>query len=166
MVVSALLCLAGVALAGPLRVEQKSAQVRSHPSFLSPVVGTLTYGQTAEGLSAQGDWQQVRTPSGTTGWVPRSAVVAGTGALKTSRGGQWDIGAQLSTGAPVNTGTSADEMALAGKGFGRDTEAQYRAAHAGLDYRWVDKMEKAQVPRPELVRFVQVGDLAQPGGAK
>jgi hypothetical protein len=57
-------------------------------------------------------------------------------------------------------------MALAGKGFGRDVEAQFRAAHAGLDFSWVDRMEKAQVPRPEIVRFVQAGGLAQPGGAK
>jgi uncharacterized protein YgiM (DUF1202 family) len=155
-----LLCLAGAALAGTLRVEQKTAQVRGNPSFLSPVVGTLTQGQAVEGLRSQGDWQQVRTPSGTTGWVPNSAVVASTGALQTHSG------AAMNTGAQVNTGASASEMALAGKGFGASTEAQFRSAHPNLDFAWVDRMEKAQVPRSELQRFAQAGGLTAPGGAK
>ncbi len=155
-----LLCLAGAALAAPLRVEQKNAQMRGNPSFLSPVVGTLTQGQTVEGLNAQGDWQQVRTPSGTTGWVPRSAVIASAGALKSSSG------AKVNTGAQVNTGASASEMALAGKGFGASTEAEFRRANPNLDFAWVDRMERAQVPRSELQRFAQAGGLTPPGGTK
>lgn len=154
LAVLCVLCLAGTALAVPMRVEQQSAQVRGTPSFLGQVVATLTYGQTVEGLTAQGDWQQVRTPAGTTGWVPRSALAAGTRVAKS--GG----------GANVNTGASADEMALAGKGFGANTEAEFRSAHPNLDFTWVDRMEKAQVPRPELQRFAQAGGLTQPGGAK
>jgi len=147
------LCLASPALAVQMRVQVQSAQVRSTPSFLGPVIATLANGQTVEALSAQGTWQQVRTTAGATGWLHTSA-------LTTRRIG-------VSTGGPnVDTGASADEMALAGKGFGRDVEAQFRAAHAGLDFSWVDRMEKAQVPRPEIVRFVQAGGLAQPGGAK
>jgi SH3-like domain-containing protein len=147
------LCLANSALAVPMRVQVQSAQVRGTPSFLSQVIATVTYGQTVEALVAQGAWQQVRTTSGSTGWMP-------TAALTTRRTG-------TSTGGPnVDTGASADEMTLAGKGFGADVEAQFRAAHAGLDYTWVDKMGRFNVPRPDLLRFVQAGGLKQPGGAK
>jgi hypothetical protein len=147
------LCLANSALAVPMRVQVQSAQVRGTPSFLGQVIATVTYGQTVETLVAQGPWQQVRTTAGSTGWMPMSAL--------TTR----QIG--MSTGGPnVDTGASADEMTLAGKGFGPDVEAQFRATHAGLDYTWVDKMGRFNVPRQEILRFVQAGGLKQPGGAK
>ena len=147
------LCLASPALAVPLSVQAQSAQVRSAPSFLGPVVATVTQGQTVEALAVQGTWQQVRTATGATGWIPGSALAS----PRMSR----------STGGPnVDTGASASEMALAGKGFGPEVEAQFRASHAGLDYAWVDKMGRFNVPRPEILRFVQAGGLRQPGGVK
>jgi SH3-like domain-containing protein len=147
------LCLASSALAVPVRVQAQSAQIRSTPSFLGPVVDTVTLGQTVEALAVQGTWQQVRTTTGATGWIPGSAL--GTPRMTKSTGG-----------ANVDTGASASEMALAGKGFGPEVEAQFRAAHAGLDYSWVDKMGRFNVPRPEILRFVQAGGLKQPGGVK
>jgi uncharacterized protein YgiM (DUF1202 family) len=147
------LCLAAPALAVPMRVQTQSAQVRSAPSFLAPVVGTVAQGQTVEALAVQGTWQQVRTPTGANGWIPGSALASPRMTRSTG-------------GANVDTGASASEMALAGKGFGPEVEAQFRAAHAGLDYSWVDKMGRFNVPRPEILRFVQAGGLKQPGGVK
>ena len=152
--VVAALCMAGAALAVPLHVEQQSAQVRGTPSALAQVVTTLTYGQTVEGLATQGDWQQVRTPAGATGWVQRSALAANQPRLSGSGG------------ASVKTGASAKEMALAGKGFGKAVEVQFRADHPGLDFSWVDRMERTRVPSSELQRFAKAGGLPGPGGVQ
>jgi uncharacterized protein YgiM (DUF1202 family) len=147
------LCLASPARAVPLSVQAQSAQVRSTPSFLAPVVATVSQGQTVEALAVQGTWQQVRTTAGTTGWIPGAALAS----PRMSK----------STGGPnVDAGASASEMALAGKGFGPEVEAQFRATHAGLDYSWVDKMGRFTVPPPEILGFIRTGGLKQPGGVK
>ena len=148
-----LLCLATAALAVPMRVQVQSAQVRATPSQLGQVVATVTNGQTVETLADQGAWQQVRTTAGVTGWMPTSTLTPRQTRMSTG-------------GANANTGASADEMALAGKGFGPEVEAQFRAANPALDFTWVDKMGRFTVPRPEILRFVEVGGLKQPGGAK
>ena len=143
----------GVAHAATMNVQVQAGQVRGTPSFLGNVVATLGYGQPVEVVGTQGAWHQVRTADGKSGWMHDSALTSKR------------IAAQ-SGGANARTGASGDEMALAGKGFNSDVEAQFRAAHAEADFTWVDKMATLKASSAEIARFVQSGGLAQPGGAK
>lgn len=147
------LALAGTALAETLRVQVQSGQVRGTPSFLGPVVATLPYGEAVEATATQGPWQQVRTADGKSGWMHASA-------LTTKR-----LAAQAGNGT-VQTGASGDELALAGKGFSADVEAQFKAQHAEIDFSWVDKMAKQNATPAQIAAFAKAGGLKQEGGAQ
>jgi uncharacterized protein YgiM (DUF1202 family) len=144
--------LAAAAQAASMRVQVQSGQVRSSPSYLGGVVATVPYGQAVEVLASQGGWHQVRTSAGQAGWMHGSALTAKRVAMQ--------------SGGAVATGASGDEMALAGKGFNKDVEAQFKAAHTQADFTWVDKMATMTVSPDEIKRFVGAGGLKQPGGAE
>jgi len=144
--------LAGTLLADTMRVQVQSSQVRGTPSFLGQVVTTLTYGQAVETTGAQGPWMQVRTSDGKTGWVHSSALT--TKRLSTQ------------TGGAVSAGASGDELALAGKGFSADVEAQFKAQHADIDFSWVDRMLKMNASSAQIATFAKAGGLKQNGGAR
>ncbi len=146
-------CLAGASLAETMRVQVQTGQVRGTASFLGQVVTTLPYGQAVETTGTQGAWQQVRTADGKTGWMHSSA-------LTTKR-----ISAQTG-GAAVASGASGDELALAGKGFNADVEAQFKKEHAEIDFSWVDKMVKMNASSSQIETFVKMGGLRQNGGAQ
>ena len=147
------LCLAGAALAETMRVQVQSGQVRDTPSFLGRVVTVLPYGQAVETTGTQGPWLQVRAADGKTGWLHSSA-------LTTKR-----LSAQTG-GAAMATGASGDELALAGKGFSADVEAQFKAQHANIDFSWVDKMAKMNATPEQIAAFAKAGCLKQNGGAQ
>ncbi len=146
------LALAGTAGAETLRVQVQSGQVRGTPSFLGGVVATVGYGQAVEVVSEQGPWRQVRTPDGRAGWMHESALSAKR--------------VKMQAGGTAKTGATSDELALAGKGFNKDVEAQFKAAHAEADFTWVDKMASMKAAEAEVERFVKEGGLALPGGAQ
>ncbi len=93
--------------------------MRGTPSFLGQVVTGVSYGQSVEKLGAQGPWVQVRTAEGKAGWMHESALTAKRIAAGTG-------------GASARSGASGDELALAGKGFNADVEAQFKAVARAL----------------------------------
>lgn len=145
--------LAAVAGAETMRVQIQNGQVRGTPSFLGQVVTGVSYGQSVEKLGAQGPWVQVRTAEGKAGWMHESALTA----KRISSG---------AAGASARSGASGDELALAGKGFNADVEAQFKAAHADIDFSWVDKMSKMGASATQIAGFVKEGGLKQNGGAQ
>lgn len=147
------LCLAGAAPAETMRVQVQSGQVRDTPSFLGRVVTVLPYGQSVETTGTQGPWLQVRAADGKTGWLHSSALTAKRLSAQTG-------------GAAVATGASGDELALAGKGFNADVEAQFKAQHANIDFSWVDKMAKMNATPEQIATFAKAGGLKQNGGAQ
>jgi hypothetical protein len=56
------------------------------------------------------------------------------------------------------TGASANEVALAGKGFNKEVENAYKAG-GSLNYADVDKTEAITVSPEELLKFVTEGRL-------
>jgi hypothetical protein len=86
---------------------------------------------------------------GRTGWMHVSALTEQEIVLKP-------------TDKDIQTAASSDELALAGKGFNKQVEDQYRK-QARLDYAQVDKMEKIVVPPKYIREFIRVGRL---GGAE
>ena len=54
---------------------------------------------------------------------------------------------------------SSNEIALAGKGFNRQVEADYRKKNKNIRFTWIDRMEKFVVSNDEMNAFVKQGEL-------
>jgi uncharacterized protein YgiM (DUF1202 family) len=147
-----LLLLAGVLLAQTVTIMVKDTKVRSSPKFYASSIYSAKRGEQLTKVATQQDWYQVKTPAGKIGWVHASAVE--TKKLKLSSG-QW-----------VETEASPQEVALAGKGFNQEVETQYRQNHPDLDFTWVDRMERMEIPEGEMVAFLKEGKLGEYGGGQ
>ena len=134
-----------------LKVTVKSTKLRKSPKFYSPSVATLKFGDSLQKLGEQGDWIQAMTTAGVQGWTHSSAVTEP----------KFSLTARTTAG----TGTTADEVALAGKGFNEQVEKEYRKT-AKLDYTWVDRMVKIKITGTEMEGFLKQGKLGEFGGGK
>ncbi len=150
--VFAILVAAGMVIAQTVTVKVKETKVRSSPKFYARSIYGAKIGDKLEKIGEARAWYKVETPDGEIGWVHSSAIE--TKKLK------------LASGEWVETEASPEEVALAGKGFNEDVEAEYRKTHGDLDYTWVDKMEKIEIPEPEILDFLKKGKLGEYGGGK
>jgi hypothetical protein len=148
-----------------MSVTVKETQVRASPSYLGKVLAVLAYGDRVQVVDSQSGWAKVSLPAGKAvasgsppqkeGWVNLSALTEKKIVLKS---GSSDVGKTASSG----------EVALAGKGFNQEVEAQYKE-NSGLDYAWVDRMEKFTASSEQIAAFLQQGGLTAEtagGGAK
>lgn len=72
----------------------------------------------------------------------------------------------LQAGAEAaQSSVSGKEMALAGKGFNAQVEAQYRQQNGG-NYAQVDRMEAQAFEPNQLMAFLQQGGVQPQGGAQ
>ncbi|EFL50223.1 SH3 type 3 domain protein [Solidesulfovibrio fructosivorans JJ]] len=147
-------CLSGaIALAAKvMSVSVRDGQVRQSPSFLGKIVGKASYGQSVDVSAEQGDWAKVTLPGGVSGWMHRTALT--TEKLALASGGAGGTGS-----------VSGKEMALAGKGFSAQVEADYRRSHGG-DFAAIDAMERISYNPSQLLAFLSKGDVHPQGGAK
>jgi len=129
-------------------VSVKSAELKDSTGLLANVRGIVPYGAEVRVLQEKGRWVEVRAagPPVLTGWMPsgdlsaRRIVVSGTSAYAT-----------------------ADELALAGKGFSAEVEAEYKRSASGnnaADYTAIDAMESQTVSGQVLYQFLQEGHLS------
>jgi uncharacterized protein YgiM (DUF1202 family) len=144
---------AWAATAKLMSVQVKEAELREKPSYISKVVGSLAYGDRIEIQEAQGAWSRVNLANGAAGWINNSALTSKRIVLS-------------SGGDDVKVGASGDELALAGKGFNSDVEAQFKKDHKNIDFAWVDRMEKIKIPSAEMQTFLKEGGVAPKGGAQ
>jgi len=151
-----LLIMAGAAWSagGVMSVQVRDGKLRGNPSFLAPVVSAVSYGDRVQSLQQRGDWLQVRRADGRTGWIHQSAL--------TQKRVTYNL-----EGPSAGAAASGEELALAGKGFNSDIEAQFRAQHSDIDFTWVDRMERFRISPREILGFLKEGGM-QPleGGAR
>ena len=118
-------------------VAVKSTPLKSSTGFFGQDLRTLTQGTEVTFIRDTGKWTEVRSGN-QSGWVASSSLssrrVAASGAAIT-----------------------ANEVALAGKGFSKEVEAEYKKN--GLSFTVVDSMERISVPGNELLRFINEGRL-------
>jgi len=146
-------CL-GLAPASPadtLNVQVRTGKLREQPSFLGRIVAEVSYGDSLRILREQGEWLMARTSAGRQGWIHSSALTDDEIVLSAGTG-------------EVATGASGDELALAGKGFNAQVEAEYRAQNREIDFAWVDRMEKFIVSPEEMAGFLRMGQVTPPSG--
>jgi uncharacterized protein YgiM (DUF1202 family) len=138
-----------------MSVQIQTGEIRSLPSPLATVVASVKYGDRLTVLEEKGMWTKVTTAdSNASGWIHSSALTKQKLTL-------------AAAGKDAQTGASGGEMALAGKGFTPQVEAQYKAKHSDIDFTWIDKMVKTKVSTQEIMDFMKEGNIALPeGGAK
>ena len=120
-------------------VAVERLDVKSSSGFFAQDLGTLKLGDEVTLLRDSGRWSEVRA-AGLSGWVP-SASLSPRPTLR------------------ATSGVTPGEVALAGKGFSREVEDQYRAS--GLDFTQVDLMETMSIPGAELLQFIVDGQLSK-----
>lgn len=138
-----------------MSVQVKQGQVRATPSFLGKIVATLAYGDRVETLEDKDGWIKVAPPgSKTPGWMHSSALTEKRIVLKAGR-------------KEAEAAASGGELALAGKGFNADVEAEFKKKHKDVDFTWIDRMQAMKVPPEKISAFLQEGGLAPAqGGGK
>lgn len=147
LVLLALFAASGAQAAKVMSVQIREGQLRNRASFLGAVTGTLAYGDRVTVQRTQAGWSEVTTAGGQTGWVHESALTPKR--------------IVMSSGADdARIAASGQEIALAGKGFSQEVEAEYKKQNAQLSYAWVDRMLGYGVPHAQLVEFLRQGGLA------
>jgi Bacterial SH3 domain len=141
--------LLAVLAAETLTVQVQETKLRSAPKFWAPSLATLHAGDAVSELSRQDAWIRAHGPSGQEGWVHESAVTRS----------QLHLTGGTGTAA---SGTSADEVALAGKGFTEDVEREYRQSH-GNGFEALDSLPPPATDA-ELETFLRQGKLADWAG--
>ena len=142
------LAATGAWAAKEMSVQVREGQLRNRASFMGAVTGTVAYGDRVTVNQAQAGWCEVATAAGATGWIHESAL--------TPKRLIADSGA-----GDARTGASGEEVALAGKGFSKEVEAEYKKQNAQLDYAWVDRMLQFGISNEQLVEFLKLGDLGK-----
>ena len=137
-----------------MSVQVKQGEVRATPYFLGKIVATLSYGDRVEVLGSRESWFHVSFKGkGVTGWMHASALSEKRILLKAG-------------GADAQVAASSGELALAGKGFNADVEAEFKARNRNIDFSWIDRMQAMKVPPERIAAFLQEAGLvpAQGGG--
>jgi len=112
--------------------------IKASTGLFARDVGTVRLGDPVTVISESGRFTQIRSGN-ITGWVDA---------------------AKLSVRRVISASTAVTpaEFALAGKGFGREVEIEYRRS-GPTSYSLVDEMEKIEIPAAELQRFIVNGRL-------
>jgi hypothetical protein len=161
IIVVSLLMLAAVAVfAADAPAERsvvvKETPVRDKPGFTAKVLGKLVYTDRVQVLEmpAGSSWMKVRcVAKKLEGWVNASAL---------AKDGKPVVRAGAEN---VAAGASGSEVALAGKGFNPEVEAEYKKDKT-LNYDAVDDMEAYVVQPAAVTAFIAQGGLTVEGGAK
>jgi hypothetical protein len=144
-----LFCLTGGLAAQSLQgktvyVTVKTAEIKESTGFFARARGTLRYGDACTVLQERGTWVEIRsnTNQSLQGWIAAA-----------------NVSTRRVVSSSTSASASADELALAGKGFSEEVERSYREG-GDLNYDDIDRMEQPVVSSGELRDFIVEGHLA------
>ena len=146
----ALLLLPGLALGDVMKVIQPNQSLYPDADFAGTPIAPVPAGTEVNVLEQKGDWYKVEY-QGKSGWLNRQAFPA------PEKGSKFSLPGML-FGAPVKE-ASADETALAGKGFTPEVESSYKQKHPELKFAEVDRVEANKVDPAKLQAFIKEGGL-------
>ena len=143
------LVLTGFVFAAPgdtMYVSVKKTELKSGASSFDKTVASAAYGEELKVVQMKSKWIEVEKVSNPSvkGWVSSSSVTSKKIVASTSKG---------------KVSASADEIALAGKGFSAQVESEYRSSNAKLNYASVDNMEQFVIKPASLQEFIVDGNL-------
>ncbi len=133
------------ALAEPAWVQVRQSQLRTQPKFYAPSVGSVRYGDKLERVSEDGGWVKVSAGS-RQGYLPLASVSADQ--------------IVLSAAELKKVQADSSEVVMAGKGFSKEVEQQYRKQDGAARFDLVDYVEQsARVSPAEVAQFIKSGGL-------
>ena len=123
-------------------ISSRSADLKTSTWFFASTLGSLELAAEVSVLQVSGNWAEVRSVTNPSlqGW--------------TSLG---NLSSRQITAS--GAGASATEVALAGRGFSRDTESAFRAQGTPLNFADVDRAEAITVSPGDLLNFIREGRL-------
>jgi hypothetical protein len=125
-------------------VAVKTVALKASTDFFAAERGTLVYGNPVRVLQAKGKWVEVQSAEPSVqGWIAASGLTS-----------------KRIIASGTRTSASAQELALAGKGFSEEGEILYRQ-EGSLDYAAIDAMENFSVSDQDLYTFLIDGHLAR-----
>ncbi len=137
-----------ISWAETVTVITKENAIREFPRFFAPVKAIVKYTDALDVITKEGDWFKVKFKN-KIGYIHRTAVEKRT--VKASV-----ISLQK------KSGTTEDEITLAGKGFNPQVEKAYRNKYPEMKYDLVDKVEKYDISEKDLISFIKAGGLSEP----
>lgn len=139
-------------MAKTMSVQVKKCQLRNKPSFLGKIVLSLNYADPVTVKQEENNWLEVSPENKNQGgWVHVSALSSKEIILNP---GSKDI----------EKAASSDEVALAGKGFNKEVEQDFKKKNKNIDFSWIDQMEKFVISSNEMQSFLKQGGLQAEGG--
>jgi uncharacterized protein YgiM (DUF1202 family) len=131
---------------GKMNVQVREVIVRSKPNYLSTKVGKVYYGDQVNVVGKEGNWCNIDSPGG---WIPKNVVTK--------------LKVKVNPDEKYSKGTTMrhDEVALAGKGFNPQVEAEFKKKNRNLatGFARVDQIERYSATENELKNFRRVGKL-------
>jgi hypothetical protein len=145
--------LVSALIAKSFLVKIKTTHLRSEPQFYAQSLAVLGNGESVEQIETKDGWIKVKSSQGVIGWIHSSAVKPKRFTL-------------LSMADSMRTEASADEVALAGKGFNKQVEKEYKARNPGISFALVDKMLEIEISSSSIRSFLKKGKLGEFKGEK
>ncbi len=135
-----------ILFADTMSVQVKNTYLRTTPSFLGKKITQLNYADKVTVNKEQNSWINIYSPlKNKSGWVHSSALSNDRIVLKGSDDAAQDA--------------SKSEIVMAGKGFSKEVESQYKQQNRSLNYKLVDQMEKSTIKSENIVKFAKNGSL-------
>jgi hypothetical protein len=129
-----------------MSVAVQDGALRQNPMPFGLIIAHLRYGDRVNVLERLDPWLKVRDQRvGREGWMHSASLISKKVKLK--------------AGEKIAADASPDEIALGGKGFNRQVEAEYKKRDSSLSYAWVDRMERIDMSALALERFMAQGQL-------
>lgn len=150
LLVSVMALSAGLLFAKPfavgntLYVSAKDVKLRKTESPLSTVVTTISYGDVCTVLESNDKNSKIKMADGNSvGWISNGSLTK----------------KKITTSTKQNARASADELAMAGKGFSAKAENAFKQSNSNLKYAEIDEIEKINISDDELSAFIKEGHL-------
>jgi hypothetical protein len=147
--ITVLICISPEIInAATAKVITRKNAIRENCKFFSPLKSLVQFGNEIELVSKEGDWYRVNF-KGISGCIHKTAIKEKKFSLSGLLGGK-------------SRDTSNEEVALAGKGFSPEVESSYRKKHPQFDFDSVNRLEKIEIKKAELYKFIKEGELNLP----
>lgn len=126
-------------------LQVKESLLRAEPRFYARGVAAVRYGDRFQLVSKDGGWAKVQLKTAQ-GYLPVSSISPKRILLSGARA--------------VSVEADTADVVLAGKGFGKEIEEQYRLSVSGLRYDLVDVVERSSRVTPaDVAQFAKKGGL-------
>lgn len=125
-------------------VAVKKASIKAGTGNFDKVIAQAAYGDELIVDKASNKFHRVHKASDASvaGWIPANSVTTKKIVARSKK-----------------VSASADEIALAGKGFSEQVENGYKTSNKKLDYSSVDRLESFRISDSSLKSFIEDGEL-------